>query len=63
MRLPAFSHGVTSFIWAIVFAVFIWIGGISVGFSGALSFTLGAVAGAAIFLYVRTYGEDDPTRP
>jgi len=63
MRLPAFSHGVTSFLWAVGFAVFIWIGGIAVGFSGAFSFTIGAVAGAAIFLYVRTNGEDDPTRP
>jgi hypothetical protein len=63
MRLPAFSHGVTSFLWALGFAVFIWLGGIAVGFSGAFSFTIAAVAGAAIFLYVRTNGEDDPTRP
>jgi hypothetical protein len=62
-RLPAFSHGVTSFLWALGFGVFIWLGGHLVGFSGALSFTAGAIAGAAIFLYVRTYGEDDPTRP
>ena len=63
MRMPAFSHGVTSFLWALVFAVFIWIGGIAVGFSGATSFVVGAVAGCAIFLYVRVYGEDEPTRP
>jgi hypothetical protein len=62
MRLPAFSHGVSSFLWALGFGVFIWLGGIAVGFSGALSFVVGAVAGAAIFLYVRVYGEDDPTR-
>jgi hypothetical protein len=54
---------VTSFLWALFFGAFIWIGGISVGFSGALTFTAGAIAGAGIFLYVRTYGEDDPTRP
>jgi hypothetical protein len=63
MRLPAFSHGLTSFLWAVFFGLFIWIGGVSVGFSGALSFTAGAIAAAAIFLYVRTYGEEDPTRP
>jgi hypothetical protein len=62
VRLPAFSHGVTSFLWALLFAVFIWIGGVAVGFSGALSFVAGAVSGAGIFLYVRTYGEDDPGR-
>jgi hypothetical protein len=63
MRLPAFSHGVTSFLWAVGFGVFIWLGGVAVGFSKALSFTIAAVAAAAIFLYVRTYGEDDPSRP
>jgi hypothetical protein len=63
MRLPAFSHGVTSFLWALGFGVFIWVGGIAVGFSGAFSFVVGAVAAAAIFIYVRVYGEDEPTRP
>jgi hypothetical protein len=59
-RMPAVSHGVTSFLWAVGFAVFIWIGGIAVGISGATSFVLGVVAGAAIFLFVRIYGEDTP---
>jgi hypothetical protein len=59
-RMPAFSHGVISFIWALFFAVFIWWGGVAVGISGATSFVLGVVAGAAIFLYVRIYGEDAP---
>ena len=63
MRLPAFSHGVTSFVWAVFFALLIWLGGVSVGFSGAISFVVACVAGAGIFLYVRIYGEDDPTRP
>jgi hypothetical protein len=53
---------VTSFLWALLFAVFIWIGGVAVGFSGALSFVAGAVSGAGIFLYVRTHGDDDPSR-
>ena len=43
--------------------MFIWIGGIAVGFSGATSFVVGCVAAAGIFLYVRVYGEDDPSRP
>jgi hypothetical protein len=62
-RLPAFSHGVTAFIWAVVFALYIWIGGASVGFSGATTFVIGIVAGAGIFFYIRIYGEDDPNRP
>jgi hypothetical protein len=63
MRLPAFSHGVTSFLWALGLAVFIWLGGMSVGMSRATAVVVAAVSGCAIFLYVRIYGEDDPRRP
>jgi hypothetical protein len=60
--MPAFSHGVTSFVWAILFALYILFGGMAAGFSTADSFVVAAVAGAGIFLYVRIYGEDDPER-
>jgi len=63
MRLPALSHGVTSFLWALGLAVFIWLGGMSVGMSRATAVVVAAVAGCAIFLFVRIYGEDDPRRP
>lgn len=63
MRLPAFSRGVTSFVWAFGFAVFIWLFGEAVGMSRATAVVVAAVAGCAIFLYVRLYGEDDPRRP
>jgi ABC-type Na+ efflux pump permease subunit len=63
MHLPAFSHGVTSFVWALVLAVIIWAGGMSVGMSRATAVVVAAVAGCAIFLFVRIYGEDDPRRP
>jgi hypothetical protein len=62
LRMPAFSHGVSSFFWALGFAIFIWLGGSTVGFSGALSFVVACVSGAGIFLFVRICGEDDPTR-
>jgi hypothetical protein len=63
MRMPAFSHGTTSFFWALGLAVYIWLGGMAVGMSRATAVVLAAVAGCAIFLYVRLYGEDDPRRP
>ena len=63
MHLPAFSHGVTSFLWALGLAVFIWLAGMALGMSRATAVVVAAVAGCAIFLYVRTYGEDDPRRP
>jgi len=63
VHLPAFSHGVTSFLWALGLAVFIWLGGMSVGFSRATAGVVAALSGCAIFLFVRIYGEDDPRRP
>jgi len=63
LRAPSFDHGVISFLWALFFGLFIWIGGIAVGFASATMFIIGAVAGFLIFLYVRIYGEDDPSRP
>ena len=62
-RLPAFDHGITSFLWAFFFFLFIWLGGSLVGFGGAVTFIVGAVAGFLIFLYIRLYGEDEPRIP
>ena len=62
-RLPAFDHGVTSFLWALFFGAFIWVGGVAVGFGGAVSFIAGAVGGFLIFVFVRVYGEEEPRRP
>jgi hypothetical protein len=63
LRPPAFDHGVISFIWALVFGGFIWVGGAAVGYGSAVSFMVGCVAGFLIFLFVRVYGEDEPRRP
>jgi len=63
LRMPSIARGVTSFAWAFFFFLFIWIGGIAVGFSSATCFIVGAVAGFLSFLFVRVYGEDEPRRP
>ena len=62
LRLPAISHGVRAFIWGSFFFLYIWLGGVSVGVSGATAFILGAVAGFLIFVYVRVCGVDEPRR-
>jgi hypothetical protein len=62
MRAPARSHGTTSFLWAIGLALYIFLFGIAVGVSRAAAAVIAAVAGCAIFLFVRTYGEDEPQR-
>jgi hypothetical protein len=58
LRPPSISRGVASFIWGFLLGAYIWAGLLSVGVSGATSFIIGAVSGAAIFLYVRVYGSD-----
>ncbi len=63
MRLPSISHGVASFLWAVVFAIFIYYGGQAVAVSQAMSALIAIVVAFAIFLLVRLYGEEDPRRP
>lgn len=63
LRPPAIAHGFVAFAWALFFFVFIWIGGVAVGYSGATTFIIGAVLGFAIFLFVRICGEDEPRPP
>ncbi len=62
LRPPSIAHGVASFIWGLVLGLYIWLGMLAVGVSGATAFVFGAVLGAAIFLYVRIYGVDEPRR-
>jgi hypothetical protein len=57
-RLPAIAPGVQAFIWAFVFALYIWAFSVAVGVDDAVAGIIGAVAGAAVFLLVRLYGED-----
>ena len=63
MRMPAFSHGVTSFLWALAFGPLHldrrargWV------LRGDRRF-VSVLWPGAIFLYVRVYGEDEPGRP
>ena len=63
MHLPAFPHGVASFLWAAFFGAFVYFGGVSVGISSAMAAVSAAVCAFVVFLYVRLYGEDAPRRP
>ena len=59
--MPSIDHGVQSFFWAVVFFLILWFGMLAVGVAGATAFILSLLAAGAIFLYVRTYGDDSPT--
>ena len=60
LRMPSIDHGVQSFVWAVVFFLILWLGMKAVGVSGATAFIIALLAGGAIFLLVRTRGEDVP---
>lgn len=62
LRPPSVDQGVQAGLWGIGLAVLIWLGMLSFGVSGATSFVMAALAGAAIFFYVRIFGEDKPER-
>ena len=61
-RPPSVDHGVVSFVWAFLLAVFIWAGLLAVGVSQPTAVIAGAVCCFLIFLYVRIYGEEEPRR-
>jgi SNF family Na+-dependent transporter len=62
LRLPSIDKGVTAFLWALFFGLYIWLGGIAVGVHKGSAFLIALVAAFAIFLFVRIYGEDRPRR-
>ena len=60
LRPPSIDKGVSAFLWAFGFFLYLWLGAMAIGVDGMTSFILSAVAGRAIFLYIRLYGEDRP---
>jgi hypothetical protein len=58
LRPPSIDRGVTSFLWAFGLGLFIWLGLIAVGVSRGTALILALLSFGAIFLFVRTQGED-----
>jgi hypothetical protein len=59
LRMPSFDRGLTSFLWAFGLGLYLWLGMLAIGVSGATAFIFAALSAAAIFLYVRLYGGDE----
>lgn len=60
LRPPSIDKGVTSFLWALVFFLILWLGSRAVGVSNGTAFLLSAVAAFGIFFYIRLFSEERP---
>jgi len=63
LRVPSIDRGITSFLWGFGLGLYLWLGMLAIGVSGATAFILGALAACGIFLYVRLFGEDEVRPP
>ncbi len=61
-RLPSVDKGVQSFVWAVVFFLYLFFGMKAVGVSGATAFIVALVAAFLIFVFVRTRSDDPSGR-
>ena len=62
LRPPSIDPGVSSFLWALGLALFIWLGLLAVQVDKGTAFILALLAFGGIFLFVRFYGEGSPRR-
>ena len=61
-KAPSVDHGIVSFIWALVLGILLWAFMLAIGVSKPTAFIVAAVAACVIFVYVRKYGEEEPSR-
>ena len=60
LRMPSVDRGVQSFIWAVVFFLFLYFGMVAIAVSKGTALVISLVVGFGVFLLVRTRGGDDP---
>lgn len=60
LRAPSIDKGVSAFLWAFFFFLYLFFGMLAIGIAKGNAFIFGALAGFGIFLYIRIYGEDRP---
>jgi hypothetical protein len=60
LRPPSIDPGVTSFLWALGLAAFVWAGLLAIGVGKGTALILALLSFGAIFLFVRLYGEGSP---
>lgn len=60
LRIPSIDRGVQSFIWAVVFFLFLYFGMVAIAIAKGTALIVSLVAAFLVFLFVRTRGDDDP---
>ncbi len=60
LRMPSIDRGIQSFIWAVVFFLFMYFGMLAIAVAKGTAIAISLVAGFLVFLLVRTRGGDDP---
>jgi len=60
LRPPSVDKGTSAFFWALGFFLYLWLGMWALGIGRGSAFVLSAVAGGAIFLFIRLCGEGGP---
>ncbi len=57
LRPPSIDPGITSFLWSVALALFIWLGLVAVGVSKGTALMLALLSFGAMFLFIRLRGE------
>lgn len=52
-----------SSVWAAAVGISLWLGGIAIGVAKGTAFLIAVLAGLALVLFVRLYGDRGPRRP
>ena len=58
LRAPSIDKGVSAFLWALFFFLYLFLGMLAIGVATGNAFIFSALAGFGIFLYVRIFGEE-----
>jgi hypothetical protein len=58
LRAPSIDKGVKAFLWAVVFFLAIFLGGLAIGVGGGVALVFGLVGAFFSFLLIRTRGAD-----
>ena len=58
LRTPSIDKGVQSFVWALVFFLYLFFGMAAISVDGAVALVVSLTASFLIFLFVRTRGDD-----